>query len=187
MIWENDNDLGFVGAIANIFSLWFFCNGTGDIVVFTKRYEDFRNLNTNSILWHILTVELEEELLHSIAHDLKRLHQFSNLWTAKSKHRQRQEWITTNQIFKAQVFPLPYHMGLANPLPWHGEVFPLPWNMLWKTGFSSEWLEQKSTCSAYSWPATACGNHCVHQSMKNGWNFSCPHCCCSALLCFSTG
>lgn len=123
-------------------TFFFFCNGTDNIVVFTKRYEDFRNLNTNNILWHTLTT-----LLHCTAHNLKRLHQSNNLQAAKSKYWQRQEWIITNQTFKAQVFPLPYHMGLANPLPWHGEVFPLAWNMLWKTGFNMEWLEQKSTCS----------------------------------------
>lgn len=177
--WRNDNGLGFVCAITYFF---FFCNGTDNIVVFTKRYEDFRNLNTNNILWHTLTT-----LLHCTAHNLKRLHQSNNLQAAKSKYWQKQEWIITNQTFKAQVFPLPYHIGLANPLPWHGEVFPLAWNMLWKTGFNTEWLEQKSTCSAFSWPATACGNHCVHQSMKSDWNISCPHCCCWALLCFRNG
>lgn len=60
------------------FVLFVFCKETGDIVVSTKRYEDFRNLNTNNLLWHILTVKLEEGLLHSIAHYLKRLHQSSN-------------------------------------------------------------------------------------------------------------
>lgn len=59
----------------------FFCNRTGDIVVFTKRYKkipDFRNLNTNNVLWHTLRVELEEGLLLSTALDFKRLHQSSS-------------------------------------------------------------------------------------------------------------
>lgn len=51
----------------NLF-LFVFCKEIGDIVVFTKRYEDFRNLNTNNLLWHILTVKLAEGLLHNIAH-----------------------------------------------------------------------------------------------------------------------
>lgn len=124
-------------------------------------------------------------LLHMI---LKRLHQSSNFWAAKSKSRQEAR-MNYNQadLQGTGVSSALHHMGLANPLPWHGEVFPLPWNMLWTTGFGSQWLEQKSTCSAFSWPATACANHCVHRSMRNGWKISCPHCCCWALLCFTKG